>query len=236
VIDPRKMTRYDLSVPELEETILFCCSVAGKNAMITAKGLDKFLNEAYNNYVPMGCQNPFEAIRCVIDLQELPGRPSLADRIKSAGMGCYNNRARTFKALADSHLDLETCTADELEQIPGIGRKTSRFFLLHTRRYPRVAVIDTHALKLLRDLEIIDSTHISMTKKNYERLEQEYLEVYDLIGEGRTLAEFDLMVWNHYAGHAKINIPHLSIKHTLALVAKYQEEEYTGDMYDEDDD
>jgi hypothetical protein len=190
MIDPINMTQYDLSKPDLEEVILFCCAVAGKNALTTAKALDKFLiglrADCSTLWDTEG--SPFVLLRC-------GWRHDLAQRIKSCGMGCFNHRARTFLALAHSGLDLKTCTVEELEKIPGIGPKTSRYFLLHTRRDVRVAVLDTHILRYMSDLghEVPRSTP---TGKRYLDLEQTFIGLADL--SQKSLAQFDLDIWNEY--------------------------------------
>ena len=43
MIDPIHMTQYGKTETQLEETLLFACCVAGKNAISTAKALDRFL-------------------------------------------------------------------------------------------------------------------------------------------------------------------------------------------------
>ena len=190
MIDPTNITQYDLSESELEEVMLFCCAVAGKNALTTAKALDKFLiglrADSSTLFDMEG--SPFTLLRC--DYQD-----DLAQRLKSCGMGCYNHRARTFLALAYSDLDLKNCSIEELEKIPGIGPKTSRYFLLHTRRDIRVAVLDTHILKFMRDLghEVPSSTP---TGKRYLDLEQTFIGLADL--SSKSLAQFDLDIWNEY--------------------------------------
>lgn len=194
MIDPTKMTRYDLPNSELEEVILFCCAVAGKNALTTAKALDKFLLGLREDCATLFCfdGSPFELIRC-------ESQDNLAQRIKSCGMGCFNHRARTFLALANSDLDLKKCTFQELEEIPGIGPKTSRFFLLHTRRDVELAVLDTHILRFMSDLgyQVPRSTP---TGKKYAQIERWFLREWRLDRRlsKKSLAEFDLAIWNRY--------------------------------------
>lgn len=195
MIDPIEMTKYDLSRSKLEEVILFCCAVAGKNALTTAKVLDKFLIElkVEARYFTDSLKTPFDLIRHKTFLFD--GREKLAQKLKSCGMGCYNQRARSFYALAWSNLDLKKCSIEELEEIPGIGPKTSRFFLLHTRRNVRVAVLDTHILKFMRDLghEVPRSTP---TGKKYLELERVFIGMAEC--SHKSLAQFDLDIWNEY--------------------------------------
>ena len=46
--------------------------------------------------------------------------------MKRFGFGCYNNKSETFWNLANSNLDLKTCTIESLESIKGIGRSEER--------------------------------------------------------------------------------------------------------------
>lgn len=193
MIDPVNMTRYGLSEQELEEVILFCCAVAGKNALTTAKALDKFLIGLRADNALDFDGSPFDLI--LGDLYSNNTQEFLAQRLKSCGMGCYNHRARTFLALAHSNLDLKTCSIEELEQIPGIGPKTARYFLLHTRENVRVSVLDTHILRFMSDLgyQVPRSTP---TGKRYLEIEQWFLNEADL--SDKSLAQFDLDIWNEY--------------------------------------
>jgi len=87
MIDPINFTRYDLSDSDLEEVILFCCAVAGKNALTTAKALDKFLVGLLAENALDFPGSPFDLI--LGDLYFNNTQDSLAQRIKSCGMGCY---------------------------------------------------------------------------------------------------------------------------------------------------
>lgn len=187
MIDPTQMTRYNLGIPELEETILFCACVAGKNAITTARAMDRFLSRLRDDH---GDHSPFGLIsRCGEDMPEI---------IRSCGIGCFNKRARTFRELAASGLDLRTCGAADLEAIYNIGLKTSRFFILHTREDARVAVLDTHILKHMASLGYVVPKS-TPPKKLYVKLESEFLKLADQ--SGKTVAEYDLELWNHYSNH-----------------------------------
>lgn len=203
MIDPRKMTRYGQSQDELEETLLFCVCVAGKNAMTTARLLDNFLSGAseYSFGVSKTPYLPFASIATMFY-----DGVDVAARIKGCGLGCYNHRAKTFRELVyNDKLDLSTCSTEELEKTTGIGMKTSRFFILHSRKGAEVAPVDTHVKKFLRDRGIIESADISLTPRVYLELEAEYIKLWRKERrQGETLASFDLAVWNHYAGHSRV--------------------------------
>jgi len=204
------MTRYDLNHTQLEEVILFCVCVAGKNATTTAKCLEEFFwlmdefweveHTPYHNPLkPVTQGDPFGYIDCFNEYLPPDSTYKVSDfnvlsaLIRQAGLGCYNQRARSFVALAKSGLDLKTCTIEDLEKIPGIGPKTSRFFVLHTRRDVEVASLDTHILKYMRDRGY-DVPKTTPTGKKYLKIEKEFLQLAKK--SGKTMAQFDLDIWN----------------------------------------
>ncbi len=185
MIDPEVITNYNLTDRELEEYILFWVCAAGKNGRTAAKCCDKFLTliEAKDIY------SPFTAIKRL-------DRDSLPMLLKHCGIGCFNSKARTMWELAHSELDLKTCEAADLETIYGIGMKTSRCFLLHSRKHARYAGLDTHILKFLRAMGH-DVPKSTPTGGRYLKLETVFLNYADMVY--KTPAEFDLDIWNLYS-------------------------------------
>jgi len=117
--------------------------------------------------------------------------------MKDCGIGCYTNKARTFAELAMSKINLKTCTASDLESIHGIGPKTARCFLLHSRKDAQVAGLDTHMLKHLRKLGYEDVPKTTPTGKKYLTFENYVLSLAKEVG--MSPAEFDLYIWNKYS-------------------------------------
>lgn len=195
MIDPSNITNYNLSGSELEEHLLFWICAAGKNGTTAARCLDKFLKSF------RGLDTPFNTVFRVHSLYGLP------ETLKSFGIGCYNHKARSFYEVSVAglrgELDLKTCTTDDLEKIYGIGMKTSRCFILHSRKDARVAGLDTHILKHLRACGVKDVPKTTpSSKKEYKRLENEFLKMVE--DSGKSVAEYDLMVWNKYAVKARL--------------------------------
>lgn len=180
-VDPDDVTNYKCTTPELELHILFWVCAAGKNGNAAARGLQKLLEK----WKRLG-RTPFAIVRKI---------PFLAQEMKLAGIGCYNNKSVTFLQLAKSNLDLGACSVEDLECIKGCGPKTARCFLIHTRPNQRLAGLDTHALKYLR-VNGIDAPKSTPTGRKYRELEQEFLKLADK--SGKSIADFDLEIWLSY--------------------------------------
>jgi thermostable 8-oxoguanine DNA glycosylase len=92
-----------------------------------------------------------------------------------------------------------------LEEIPGVGMKTSRFFLLHSDTFykDKIAILDTHILKFIK--ENIDDRAPKSTPViplTYRFWEDKFLFWCKL--NEKNVADFDLEVWKSYARVAKI--------------------------------
>ncbi len=95
-------------------------------------------------------------------------------------------------------IDLHTCSLDSLISIPGVGFKSAKMFLVHTRRDYRGAVLDVHILRYLREKGVRKvPRQAPSSPKSYARLERRILKDADALG--MTPAEFDLFVWTQRA-------------------------------------
>jgi 3-methyladenine DNA glycosylase/8-oxoguanine DNA glycosylase len=191
MIDPTNITDYNLTDDGLEERILFWILAAGKNGTTAAKCLDRLLKLISGPY-----SAPMEAVYNASNLYDLP------QLMCGCGIGCYTSKARTFRELAiaclTGQLDLSDCCPDELEKIYGIGRKTSRCFILHSRKNAQYAGLDTHILKHLRAEGVEDvPKQTPSSDKQYKRLERELLKLAK--AAKMSPADYDLMVWNKYS-------------------------------------
>jgi hypothetical protein len=205
MIDPTNVTKYDRTDAELEEYFLFCTVVAGKTAMTQARLLDNFLNS-----LPMAEASPFERIFA----RSMSG-PGLMSKLKASRLGQYNRLHRCWlqaiALLCNDPLQarimgfsacgrtLRNCTLDDLESIPGIGPKTARFFLLHTRPNQKVAALDTHILHYLRDQGVETPKGSPGKGAKYRELELKFIELAE--ASGSSVADFDLQIWRQYSGN-----------------------------------
>lgn len=185
MIDAANITKYDLSDFELEERILFWVLAAGKNGTRAADTTNNMIRfwQSFGMAIP-----PFDAIMHYDTLQ-------LANFLKQNKTGCHNIKAKTLSQLARSGLDLRECSAEELENIYGIGMKTSRCFIIHSRKNAEYAGLDTHMLKHLKSLGY-DVPKSTPTRKKYLTLESVVIKL--ATAAGKSPAEYDLDIWNKY--------------------------------------
>lgn len=192
MVDPVNLTNYELTRYGLEEYLLFSIAVAGKNATVMSSRLERVL-QAVHLRVGSRNRNPFSALRKFDDAGY-----NLIHLLKNHGIGCYKLKSRGFLAVARSRLNLRWCSHSELEQLPSIGLKTSRLFILHTRKDARVACIDTHLLKWFKSLGYSNVPEVSpQSRKQYLHWENIFLNEADK--RSRNPAELDLEIWNSYA-------------------------------------
>jgi thermostable 8-oxoguanine DNA glycosylase len=198
LIDPYKVTNFKRSQNELEEFLLFCIVVAGKTAYIQARKLDEFLASTKIRLMMPENINPFQIIKSA----EQHG--VLFEEIKKAKLGQYKKIYSGFKYISEREYNLNKMTPDILEKIPGVGMKTSRFFLLHSdiNYKDNIAILDTHILKFIK--ENIDdrapksTPTIRVTYKLWEDMLLSWCRQ-----NNKNVAEFDLEVWKSYARVAK---------------------------------
>ena len=184
MIDPNNITNYNRTKNELEEYLLFCIVVAGKTADTQAKALDRFLGNVAD-------KSPFQIIRDMIK------NHTFDQNLINSKIGQYNKISLSFEQAAKSDLDLFTCTAKDLEEIYGIGPKTSRLFLVHSRAKQNYAILDTHILRFMRERLGIDTPKATPNQKQYEYFEQLYLDFARKTQH--TIADLDLMIWRAYS-------------------------------------
>jgi hypothetical protein len=188
MIQPTNITNYNRTESELEEFLLFAILVAGKKASTTAKKLDNFL---VNGYV----EKPFQFLQCFVDQEKL-GQMGLDGWIKGHKLGQYKRLNSAFRGVLQFKGRLNTVTVEELESVKGIGPKTARFFILHSRKDQQVAVLDTHILKWMgsRGHKVPKTTP---SKKKYKQIESVFLD--ECHKAGKNVADMDLEIWKSYS-------------------------------------
>jgi len=185
MIDPNDVTKFNRTDDELLEFWLFCLFVRGKNADVQAKKLAEFIG------ILGGTQGLYSRV-------DQFGFPAIDDALRSVGAGQYNTLSHavntTFVHIACGSDMLRTYTPQQFEGIRGVGPKTARYFILHTRAKARVAALDTHILQFLGDRSGQDVPKTTPPAgRRYEKLEQDFLFYADFYGVDP--AGFDLAIW-----------------------------------------
>ena len=194
MIDAYDVTVFDRTHAQLEELLLFCLAVAGKKASMIAKKLEALLGGRDAG------ETPFSYVA------RLDACGELEASLRAVGMGKYRVLCRAYPEVARRFAGrLEEVSAVELETVVGIGPKTARYFLLHSRRDPgAIAVIDTHVMKYLRHIGHEVPARLP-TRSQYPRLEA--LMIAAASASGMSMADFDLAVWAHYASRGVSPLP-----------------------------
>lgn len=198
MVNPHEFTNFNRSEAELQEALMFAVLVAGKRADQQAVKLEAMISEFRDSVHDSMELTPLGGLWAKID------RDKLLHIVHANRIGQYSRIIGAFDQLSEvlpptnsssSLLDLRACTASDLESIPGIGPKTSRFFILHTRPDANVACLDVHILSYLRDLghSAPKSTPVG---KEYVRLENIFLSHAKDVG--KDAATLDLEIWKRY--------------------------------------
>jgi hypothetical protein len=186
--NPFSFTDFNRTRYELEAMLLFSVMVAGKRADLTNAKLKEFLVPHYYNY-GFPSMPPFEIVRCLIAAGQL------GHALRRIRIGQYGRIERALNGLV--LLDPRTCTLADLEAIPGIGPKTARMYLMHSRPGQQYAALDTHVLHFLRDVGVPDVPKTTPGKgPEYARLEHAFL--YAARGLKVTPENLDQTIWRHY--------------------------------------
>ena len=198
MIDPYNITDYSRKRGELEEFLLFCIVVAGKTAYIQAQKLEDFLKSVNARLMMPESSSPFQILKSANQ------HGILMEEIQKAKLGQYRKIYNGFKYITEQKYDLTRMTPEELELIPGVGMKTSRFFLLHSDKLykDKIAIIDTHILKFIKEnIDIRAPKSTPTIRVTYKYWEDRFL--YWCESNNKNVADFDLEVWKSYARTAK---------------------------------
>jgi thermostable 8-oxoguanine DNA glycosylase len=194
MIDPFNVTNFHRTEEELEEYLLFCVVVAGKTATTQTRLLDKFLYP-----YPHNCYDPFAYYSPLEKISYFALNGSLLWRLKLSKLGQYTRLFKVFSELSlatkiDNKLDLKICTVHDLEKFSGIGPKTSRFFILHSRPNVEHIVFDTHLSKWFYERGLVPFTATPSQKQYdiYEPICIQYLKEHEGVTD---FAQFDIDKW-----------------------------------------
>ena len=221
MIDPQNITDYHRNEWDLQAFFFFAVAVQGKNSIQTARKVQDLLDHISEMFVenPLYEKYPTETGVIHYLLGEHDEGEAGLNLLKEFKFGKYHQWEQLidqFKHMKWLYLDRRNITIGDwlrvsdyvdIETIPSVGRKTSRFFKLHSDPEARCVPLDTHILKFVRDKHCHDadfipkSTPTSATKYYaIEKLALDYMGNY--ISQSRTcntIAQADLEIWSSYA-------------------------------------
>lgn len=183
-INPLAITDFERDEEALQRFLIFGIIAAGKDSDWAATKVGDLLRRKPEGVLPLAYLAENET--------------ALHNTLVANRVGQYN---RIKKAILDAtRLDLRTATVDEIDSIFGVGPKTARLFILHSRADAEVAVLDTHILKWLKDLGVENVPSSTPDGKEYERLERLAIRFKKAKYPGLSLAQADLLIWARYSG------------------------------------
>jgi endonuclease III len=136
--------------------------------ILSAQSTDVGVNKATNKF--------FNFITTPAQMLEL-GEEGLKDYIKTIGL--YNNKAKNIIAMSSLLVEKYNSTIpyvrEELELLPGVGRKTANVFLNCTKKLPVIAV-DTHVFRVGNRIGLVNTkTPLETEKQLLKIIPQKWL-------------------------------------------------------------
>ena len=188
MINPAEVTNYNRTQSELQEFILFCINVAGKKSSVEAPKLEVFIERAKNITKET---SPFNCIKKLIKL----GR--LNEIMHWAKLSPYAQRCNSYVDVCKIK-DLRIVSLNRLLKVRGIGLKTARFFLSHSREDFDEPMLDTHILRYLRDQGYVDAPKSTPSNENTYYY---FANIFKNIARqlGKSVTDLDLEIWKQYS-------------------------------------
>mgnify|MGYP002677852041 FL=1 len=162
--------RFRLNNPEPKTELIapnpYCLLVS---VVLSAQATDKSVNAA--------CAPLYEKVRTPEQMLEL-GEEKLISYIKSIGL--YRAKARHVmglsKRLVQDFNSTLPSTREELESLPGVGRKTANVILNVVFKQPTMPV-DTHLLRICPKIGLAEGNNpLQVEKSLLERIPSHYME------------------------------------------------------------
>ena len=210
-IDPLNITDFERNDFSLQSFFLFAVAVAGKPSGITAEKINSMVELFMESWVENPAYQeghldvPDGPLKHLIDLTT---ECIWWDDISPAGRNLRHIKLGKYKQwdkllewfgfeVRDANYFLRTATLEQLLEIPGVGDKTARFFLLHSRKCEEVVPLDTHILKFVGKT-FSDCPKITPRGRAYNFWEERAKRLFKREIETNnysSFAEVDLAIW-----------------------------------------
>ena len=221
MIDPLRVTDFNRGDFDLQSFFLFCFAVAGKNAKVQAEKLNNMIDGFQESWVenPIyheeGHPIPDGPLTHMMDMNSevfFSGATPLENALRHEKMGKYQSWIKMvnwFNENLHPHMVdgfLRRATLETLLLIPGVGDKTARFFILHSREDEQCIPLDTHVLKFISSKGVPCVPTVTPSKSKYRMWEKIAREMYtcEMRVKGyRNMAETDLAIWKSFSSFSK---------------------------------
>lgn len=193
LIDPNNVENFQRDVIEKEAFFLFTVLVAGKNAKTIAPKSQKFHQDLINLLLSRVGEYDIKE-KGVLQLLNYISSNEINHILRLNKIGKYNVLNKMFNQLKKEVLDLNNVTINRLEELSGVGKKTSRYFLLYSHKNIKdIAILDRHVLTFLKNkgYNVPQSTP---SGKKYDYIEKIFLKEFFKSGY-KNITDFDLDIW-----------------------------------------
>lgn len=182
---------------DAQSKLIYSLIVAGKSADFA----DKALAKLYMVFERELGVNNGERLLPFVMLERLFKAEKVEACLREARTGNYRKLFNALLRLTHSHLNLFTVLPWALEEIPGIGPKTSRFFIMWLRPEERYAALDTHVLRWLRERYPNAPKSTPQNPKVYKHWEEVF--IFKANKMGLTPRQLDSRIWEAGAGRTQ---------------------------------
>lgn len=180
-IVPTSITNFERSDRQLQAFWLFSMFVAGKNSDFASNKLHAIMELMPEDALPIDwiCKQNVDSL------------------LRQVKVGQYG---RLTKAILGSRdIDLRNATLETLMGVHGVGPKTARFFIVHSRKDCKHAVLDTHVLHFLRDNGYPQAPKTTPSGRTYLAWEKVFLDFCNTHYYKTPIAIIDLDIWTRYS-------------------------------------
>tara|TARA_R100000152_G_C6746159_1_gene169752 strand:+ start:474 stop:1229 length:756 start_codon:yes stop_codon:yes gene_type:complete len=232
-VDPLSITNFERNRIEQELFLLFCIFVAGRASLPIADKLNRMfsLNDlCMPAKLPDDCTQEMRYSAAVVRtsltsnmrpfsiLRKLYDEGLLMHFLQLHKLGQYTRIYNCIEEITNPATGitiLSDVSVDALVSYSGIGPKTARFFVVHSRPNQKYAILDTHILNMIsrylsENCGRVSSPYRELVPKSTPQNETEY-KFWELMYLGicskqhKEPAEFDLATWLAKGGVAELN-------------------------------
>lgn len=189
-IDPNDVKgKLDHSLFYKESFLLFAVLVAGKNSTMIMKKTNTLISDL------IGEDSPTSLFKYITTHYSDNDYELLENVLKRNKTGKYSLLLNFFRDIKKSNINLLTCSLEELESLRGVGKKSSRFFMVYNRKDQQdCAILDTHLLKFLKK-NGYDAPDQTPSGKKYDELEKAFIKLAKTVRPKQSISDIDFEIW-----------------------------------------